>query len=44
MLGGTVGIGTIIFALGIGPLVHRTLPLFDHQAPRGHAVAGVSAA
>jgi len=28
MLGGTVGIGTIIYALAIGPIVHRTLPLF----------------
>ncbi len=45
MLGGTVGIGTIIFALGIGPLVHRTLPLFDRtrRAAR-RAVAEVSAA
>jgi len=29
-LGGTVGIGTIIFTLAIGPIVHRTLPLFEH--------------
>lgn len=45
ILGGTVGIGTIIFALGIGPLVHRTLPLFDRtrRAAR-RAVAEVSAA
>lgn len=27
LLGGTVGIGTVIFALGIGPLVHLALPL-----------------
>jgi uncharacterized membrane protein YczE len=26
LLGGTVGIGTVVFALGIGPLVHWTLP------------------
>jgi uncharacterized membrane protein YczE len=25
-LGGTVGVGTVVFALGIGPLVHWTLP------------------
>lgn len=31
LLGGTVGLGTVIFALGIGPLVHRTLPLFDRS-------------
>lgn len=29
MLGGTVGIGTLVFALGIGPLVHAFLPRFD---------------
>ena len=29
LLGGTVGIGTVIYALGIGPLVHITLPLFE---------------
>jgi uncharacterized membrane protein YczE len=28
VLGGTVGIGTILYALTIGPIVHRTLPLF----------------
>ena len=27
-LGGSVGIGTVIYAFGIGPLVHRTLPFF----------------
>lgn len=26
-LGGTVGVGTVVFALGIGPLVHLALPL-----------------
>lgn len=29
LLGGTVGIGTVLFALTIGPLVHITLPLLD---------------
>jgi uncharacterized membrane protein YczE len=29
LLGGTVGIGTVAFAFGIGPLVGITLPLFD---------------
>jgi len=28
-LGGTVGLGTVLFAATIGPLVHITLPLFD---------------
>jgi uncharacterized membrane protein YczE len=29
LLGGTVGLGTIVFAFGIGPIVQWTLPLFD---------------
>lgn len=33
-LGGTVGLGTVIFALGIGPLVHLALPPFDHRRRR----------
>lgn len=28
-LGGTVGVGTLVFALGIGPLVQHFLPRFD---------------
>ena len=28
LLGGTVGVGTLIFAFGIGPIVHRMLPRF----------------
>jgi uncharacterized membrane protein YczE len=28
LLGGTVGVGTLLYALAIGPLVHRTLPAF----------------
>ena len=35
MLGGTVGIGTVIYALAIGPILHRTLPMFtirDNEA------------
>lgn len=28
LLGGTVGIGTVLFAVSIGPLVHITLPFF----------------
>ncbi|MBF4560756.1 hypothetical protein ITJ43_01210 [Microbacterium sp. VKM Ac-2870] len=34
LLGGTVGIGTVIFAAGIGPLVHLALPLLDRSARR----------
>ena len=35
LLGGTVGLGTVAFALAIGPLVHRTLPWLsmDGAAP-----------
>jgi uncharacterized membrane protein YczE len=33
LLGGTVGIGTVLFALLIGPLVHVALPLLDTQRP-----------
>jgi uncharacterized membrane protein YczE len=31
-LGGAVGVGTLVFAFGIGPIVARTLPLL-HLAP-----------
>ena len=31
-LGGTVGLGTVAFALLVGPLVSRTLPFFDIRA------------
>ncbi|WP_205783772.1 hypothetical protein [Microbacterium sp. 10M-3C3] len=40
-LGGTVGLGTVLFALCIGPLVHVTLPLFD-LPQRGDAAILVS--
>ena len=33
LLGGTVGLGTVAFALAIGPLVHRTLPLLSMDGP-----------
>lgn len=34
-LGGTVGIGTIVFALGIGPLVQVALRVFDREGRLG---------
>jgi len=39
LLGGTVGLGTVAFALAIGPLVHRTLPWLsmDETAPSRRA-------
>lgn len=36
LLGGTVGVGTVAYALAIGPMVHRMLPMFtieDQKAP-----------
>ncbi len=33
LLGGTVGIGTVVFALGIGPLVHIAMPLLAAPKP-----------
>ena len=33
VLGGNVGIGTILFAVLIGPLVHIALPLLDTRRP-----------
>ena len=33
LLGGTVGVGTVLFAVSIGPLVQFFLPLLDTAAP-----------
>ena len=32
LLGGTVGLGTVVFALGIGPLAQVFLPIFAHPS------------
>ena len=40
LLGGTVGIGTVLFAALIGPLVHLALPLLDTTTVRGHGSGG----
>lgn len=43
LLGGTVGIGTVAYALGIGPLAHWSIPRFalrPTSAGRRHAVPG----
>lgn len=42
LLGGTVGLGTVIFALCIGPLVHVALPPFDHRRTRARRAAPVT--
>jgi uncharacterized membrane protein YczE len=39
LLGGTVGLGTVLFAAGIGPLVHIALRLLD--ARRGDTQVAV---
>lgn len=31
LLGGTVGLGTVLFAVLIGPIVHVSVPLFDRR-------------
>jgi len=40
LLGGTVGVGTLLYALAIGPLVHRTLPAFQLRARRRSVAVG----
>ena len=35
LLGGTVGIGTLLYAVGIGPLAHVFVPLLDRTPRRG---------
>ncbi|TDN92738.1 hypothetical protein [Microbacterium sp. BK668] len=40
LLGGTVGIGTVLFALLIGPLVHIALPLLDTRRSARSPVTG----
>lgn len=44
VLGGTVGIGTVLFAALIGPLVHIALPLLDTARPPRVAAATVAGA
>lgn len=39
VLGGSVGVGTLVYALTVGPIVHVTLPRFD-RGPAGPAVEG----
>jgi hypothetical protein len=35
LLGGTAGVGTVLYALGIGPLVHTLLPRLTVALPEG---------
>jgi uncharacterized membrane protein YczE len=39
LLGGTLGIGTVIYAVTIGPLVHITLPLLNVRTPEPAAAS-----
>ena len=42
LLGGTVGVGTVVYALAIGPLAHVFVPLFAHGRPTPeHALEAV---
>jgi len=35
VLGGTIGVGTLAYAVGIGPIAHVTIPFFSRwSAPR----------
>jgi uncharacterized membrane protein YczE len=38
LLGGTVGVGTVLYAVSIGPLAHVFIPLFTVRPP-GHPPA-----
>jgi uncharacterized membrane protein YczE len=40
LLGGTVGVGTVVYALGIGPIAHVTIPRL--RIPLGEPVAAGS--
>jgi uncharacterized membrane protein YczE len=40
LLGGSVGLGTILYAVAIGPLVHVFLPMFTIRETAGHKTAG----
>lgn len=39
MLGGTVGFGTVLYAIAIGWVVHHALPIFTIDKPRGSSSA-----
>jgi uncharacterized membrane protein YczE len=38
LLGGTVGIGTLVYAVAIGPIIHRMLPIFSIEERKPAAV------
>jgi uncharacterized membrane protein YczE len=42
LLGGTLGVATVLYALAIGPLVHALLPRLSVEVPSARAVQPVS--
>jgi uncharacterized membrane protein YczE len=47
LLGGTVGVGTVLYALSIGAIMHQTVPMFSIDDPRPrpeHAAAALAPA
>lgn len=42
VLGGTLGVGTLVYALAIGPLVQRVLPVFEPSRRGAQAPASVT--
>jgi uncharacterized membrane protein YczE len=43
LLGGTLGVGTVVYALAIGPLVHTMLPLFTVPTPAEQTATSAAA-
>jgi uncharacterized membrane protein YczE len=41
-LGGTVGLGTVVYALSIGPITHITIPAFRLKEPAERTAAATS--
>ena len=39
LLGGTVGLGTILYALAIGPIAHASIPRLQIRGPRATGTA-----
>ena len=44
LLGGNVGLGTVVYALGIGPLIHHTIPWFARKPGTGTGTGAGTAA
>ncbi|WP_084528311.1 membrane protein YczE [Nocardia crassostreae] len=44
LLGGSLGVGTLVYAFGIGPLIHVLIPVVDRFLPGFHQVGEHAAA